>query len=80
MACDYYFLLKQALDPIRGAINQRTAIGAFNAIGTRHQAFVNFAARVDARHHDLPYLVRNMTYQAPCACFRYVGSTYNPGD
>jgi hypothetical protein len=77
-ACDYYFLLKQALDPIRGPINQATAIAAFNAIGTHHQSIVNFGARVDAQHHDMPYLVRNMTYRGDCACFRYTGRVYNP--
>ena len=78
--CDYYFLLKQALDSITGPINQQTAVAALDAIGTRHQSLVNFGARIDAHRRDLPYLVRNMTYQPGCKCFKYVGPTYSPGD
>lgn len=76
--CEYYFLLKQALDSIQGPINQATAIAAFNAIGTQHQSLVNFGAKIDPQRRDLPYLVRNMTYQSGCSCFRYVGPVYNP--
>jgi hypothetical protein len=70
--------LKQALDTVRGPLNQLTAVAAFNAIGTQHQSLVNFGAKIDPQRRDLPYLVRNMTYQAPCSCFRYVGPIYNP--
>lgn len=80
MICDYFFLLKQALDSIKGPINQQTAIAAFNAIGSSHQSIVNFGAHIDSGRRDLPYLVRNMTYQSGCSCFRYVGRTYNPGN
>ena len=76
--CDFYFLLKQALDSVSGPLNQLTAIAAFNAIGTRHQSLVNFGAKIDPQRRDLPYLVRNMTYQSTCSCFRYVGPIYNP--
>lgn len=76
--CDYYFLLKQALDGVQGPLNQLTAVAALNAIGTRHQSLVNFGAEIDPQRRDLPYLVRNMTYQKPCSCFRYVGRIYNP--
>lgn len=78
MICDAFFLLKEALDPISGPVNQATAIAAFNALGTRHRSLVNFGARIDAQHRDLPYLVRNVVYKQDCGCFKYVGPVYNP--
>jgi hypothetical protein len=76
--CEYYFLLKQALDAVQGPLNQQTAVAALDAIGTQHQSLVNFGAKIDPQRRDLPYLVRNMTFQHGCGCFRYTGRIYNP--
>jgi hypothetical protein len=76
--CDYFFLLKETLDSMSGPINRQTAIAAFEATGTRHQSLVSFGAEINSQRRDLPYLVRNVTYQSGCSCFRYVGAVYNP--
>ncbi|HEU5033322.1 MAG TPA: hypothetical protein VFT62_01045 [Mycobacteriales bacterium] len=76
--CDHYFFLKHALDHVTGPLNQQTALAAINAVGHGYQGLVNFGVAVSAQRHDMPYLVRNMTYQQGCKCFRYVGGVYHP--
>jgi hypothetical protein len=78
--CDSMFFLKLALDRVAGPLNQTNALAALNAIGSSYRSLSNFGVAVGPDRHDMPYLVRNMTYQSSCSCFNYVGPVFQPAD
>jgi hypothetical protein len=78
--CNNLFFLKQILDSIKGPLNQQTIIAAINRVGTHYTSLINFGINLTAARHDAPYLVRNMSFVESCSCYKFSGTTYNPGD
>ena len=76
--CDNVFFMKEVFDPIKGPLNQQTALAAINAVGTRHVSLMTFGVDFTPDKHDAAYLVRNMAYQDGCTCYRYTSQPYDP--
>jgi hypothetical protein len=76
--CDRYFFLKAALDPVKGALNQQTALAAINAMGATFQPGTTFSVNITANKHDGAEAVRNMAFLQSCGCFRYTSKPYDP--
>ncbi|HVB26975.1 MAG TPA: hypothetical protein VNE21_03560 [Mycobacteriales bacterium] len=77
--CDSFFFLQQVLDPITGPLNQKTALAAIDAIGSRYTPLSTFGVYLSSTRHDGASLVSNAAFVASCTCYRYTGSPYNPG-
>ena len=75
--CDRYFFFKRVLDPVKGPLNQATAMAAINAIGGSYHPGTTFGIFVDRNHHSAVTQVRNVVYVGSCQCYRYSGAPYN---
>lgn len=77
--CDEVFFLQQTLNRVKGAINQQSVLAAINSTGTGYTSLLNFGDDFAPSRHDGPDLIRNMSFQTSCSCFKYTTSPYNPG-
>jgi hypothetical protein len=77
--CDHYFFLQQVLNRISGPIDQQSAVGAAQSLGTSFPVISTFQDDFNTAQHDGVALVRNAGWVASCSCFRYSSSSYNPG-
>jgi hypothetical protein len=75
--CDYFFFLKQVLDPIKGPLNQSTALAAINAVRGGYPVMSTFSSYIDAQHHDGAATVRNTAFVPSCTCYRYTSAPYD---
>lgn len=77
--CDFFFFLQDALNRVRGPLDQASAIAAVESIGTAYPSILTFEDDFTAAQHDGVELVRNAAYYGSCSCFRYTSPAYNPG-
>jgi hypothetical protein len=77
--CDEFFFLQQAFAGIPGPLNQQDAMAAIDRLGTSFEDLTTIGTNFSASQHDGANLVRNMSFDSSCDCYKYTSGAYNPG-
>ena len=74
--CDWFFFLRQTLDPIADSLTTSDALAAINGAGHSFASGAVFGVDVTAGRHDGVSVARNAAFVQSCTCYRYTSGPY----